>query len=557
MLPESLESPLDRIYDHWLRIGADGRVHDCSARIRRRIENELGEVDSLQLRQLFEFGEGDGDRFYFSWVASLRGRTGSLRLRLVGSDRVRSHVSFLPQFTSEGAVSCVIAGIADEVLDPSGFSLGSEGESASELAAELRRLSEELSREREQLQSLETESQAKSEFLASISHEIRTPMNAVIGFCDLLEKTDLQADQLEYVSAISKSGRHLVKLIGQVLDFSRIDSGMLDLERGRFQLEPVLIEAEAMLGTEIGDLPVAFSMDRSGVAEDVLVGDETRVKQILVNLLGNALKFTREGLVSLKAETVESERRGCLCVRVSVEDTGPGIEPDRLSGLFDPFSQRSAYAARELGGTGLGLAICKRLCKAMHGDIWIERTKVGDGTVVAFEIHLEKEGGETASLEKQAGEESEMDVEQKAVSSEQSVKRKNDVSGPVRLLVVDDNPNNLLITSKLSRHLGYEAETVSNGVDALERMKSESYDIVLMDVRMAPLSGIETTRKIREGEAGDRSSSAYIIAVTAHALQGDKEKCLASGMNDYLSKPLTLDRLQDSLNRARSELSLD
>ncbi|MBK1876937.1 ATP-binding protein [Pelagicoccus mobilis] len=559
MLPESLESPLDRMYDHWARIGLNGRVCSCSDQLRRRVLAAGEDLGSLQARELFGLGEQEGELFYAAWVAALRGKASVLSLSLATRQAEKASVSLMPQFDEEGLVAGVVLGIECEggrmavgLRQPLEYS--ERGEDA---LRELSQLREDLAMARERMQALEAESGAKSEFLASVSHEIRTPLNAVLGFCDLLGKTALDEKQEEFVTAMSKSGRHLIELIGQTLEFSRIESGNLDLEKKPLRLDSVLAEAQAMLGDKALENSIAFSVDLSGLADEIVLGDATRLKQILVNLLGNAFKFTGEGSVNLRAETKDSSKEGFACLRVSVEDTGKGIDPDQAADLFEPFVQSELGVGSEFCGSGLGLAICKRLCEAMDGDVWLESTVLGKGSVFAFEIQLEREGGKTAVSEEQTGEESKMEVDERRVPAEETARVKRTGTGPIRLLVVDDNPNNLLITSKLSQHLGYQAETVSNGIDALERMKDGGYDIVLMDVRMAPINGIETTRKIRDGEAGERSSEAYIIAVTAHALQGDKEKCLASGMNDYLSKPLTLDRLQDSLNRARSELSLD
>lgn len=411
---------------------------------------------------------------------------------------------------------------------------------------------------RAEIEQLQGQSEAKTEFLANMSHEIRTPMNAVVGFCDLMMSTRLDEEQSEYVEAIYQSGQLLIQLIGQVLDYSKIESGHLELETEEFLMEQLILEVQAIMGARLRAKELSLRIDFDDQLALPVVGDATRIKQILINLLGNAYKFTRRGEIALVAETRASEHEEYLLLHVRVEDTGIGIDEGRIDSLFNPFAQANSRIAKDYGGTGLGLAICKRLCTAMRGDIWVESTSKAHGSVFVFEIHLP-----LSKVEQVCEEESESmnqltesEVEMDTKSSEEG-KLGGKSQGPLRVLVVDDNPNNLLITSKLSEHLGYRPMSVCSGVDAIAKLKEDSFDIVLMDVRMAPINGMETTRKIRDGEAGEHSRDSYIIALTAHALQGDREKCLAAGMNDYLSKPLTLEKLEESLTRAKSSLSLD
>ena len=402
-----------------------------------------------------------------------------------------------------------------------------------------------------ELEALKRESESKTEFLANISHEIRTPMNAVIGFCDLLLSTDLDADQGECVEAIYHSGQLLIQLIGQVLDYSKVACGHLELLDEDVDLAQVMLEAQAIMGTRARSKGLAFELSIEGLECPFVVGDSMRIKQIVINLLGNAFKFTRQGKLALRARSQPSSLAGHARVSVEVEDSGIGIDPKRLSRLFDPFAQADSRIARDFGGSGLGLAICKKLCSLMNGNIWVERTSAA-GSVFCFELNLpimakdlnEPTGGENMVQANEAQKESEK-VKQDARSS----------SDKLRVLVVDDNPNNLLITSKLSEHLGYEAVTVKSGVEALESLKREAFSIILMDVRMAPINGMDTTKKIRLGEAGEANKDIYIIALTAHALQGDRERCLDSGMNDYLPKPLTLERLSETMKRAEASIA--
>ncbi|MDQ8185868.1 ATP-binding protein [Pelagicoccus sp. SDUM812002] len=556
------EQNLNLLYEDWIRFNPSGRLLACSVVLQERW-GEIGLLSTArQASDFFRLSPDDSESFFNSWVHALRGSASFLNVQLHGFELTERSVIFMPEFWEDGSVSSVLVGSL-RICESGGEPIG-DSENAVLKLTEMRELFRDVTQANRSLKSAlqsakaevefgKSESRAKSDFLANMSHEIRTPMNAVIGFCDLLSSTALTKEQEEYVEAINHSGKLLIELIGQVLDYSKIDSGHLQLECEEMDLESIFIEVQSILGTKVRNSVITFNVDYARVSSEVLLGDETRVKQIFINLLSNAYKFTREGEISLTATTTTSDYAGHLCLRVRVEDTGVGIAPERIRSLFCPFAQAHSRDANNYDGTGLGLAICKRLCEAMRGDIWIERTELDKGSVFALEIHLPRKLYSRAPLN------SKVNVEEKYMMkpSEKASVEGSKENSPLRLLVVDDNPNNLLITSKLSQHLGYNAETVTNGVDALKKMKSGDFHIVLMDVRMAPINGMETTRMIREGEAGDESSGAYIIAVTAHALQGDKERCIQSGMNDYLSKPLTLERLEESLNRARSELSLD
>lgn len=562
MFSENLQAELDRLYEDWVVFGVDGRLLACSELLNKHwsARGLLGRAQ--QARDFFELEIDDGEAFFKAWVSAIKGAASCLNLKFLGFEKVPRIAVFTPRFGPEGSILSVVVGAIRCATSNQKEGLD-EADAASKLA-ELRELYQNLVHAKEQLHAElltaraelrldKMENQAKSDFLANMSHEIRTPMNAVIGFCDLLSNTSLSKEQGEYVDAINHSGKLLIDLIGQVLDYSKIESGHLLLECEEMHLDELFVEVQAIFGSRASDQSVEFTVDCSKVSREALLGDSTRIKQILLNLLSNAYKFTKQGQIRLSATTTTSEHSGHLCLLVRVEDTGIGIDGEHLLTLFDPFTQAHSKKLTALGGTGLGLAISKRLCEAMHGDIWVERTESGEGSVFVFEIHIPRKNATMLSLNAKAKADRAAPA---PIKHEPVGNGAADLKGPLRLLVVDDNPNNLLITSKLSQHLGYDAETVNSGVEALKRLKEGVFDIVLMDVRMAPLNGMETTRMIRGGEAGDRSAEAYIIAVTAHALQGDKEKCIQSGMNDYLSKPLTLERLEESLNRARSELSL-
>ncbi len=391
---------------------------------------------------------------------------------------------------------------------------------------------------RQESEQAKKENETKTIFLANMSHEIRTPMNAVIGFCDLLANTNLDTDQRECVDAIYSSGQLLIQLINQILDYSKIESGHLDLYSEPIDILELLNETRVIMAGRARMQGIDFRVEEPDLEFSFVLGDCIRIKQIIMNLLSNAVKFTRKGSVSIAVRSCRSDIPDHALLQFRIEDSGIGIDEEQLRKLFQPFQQGNRSVNREFGGTGLGLAICKSLCSAMNGDIRVE-SRLGEGTVFTFELNLPiagKDGSDHLLSRKDK-------INSHMVSPVHSGEQ-------ISILVVDDNPNNLLITRKLSEYLGYKVTTVTSGLQALDLMKEEHFPIVLMDIRMAPINGIETSKRIRQGEVGEANRDIYIIALTAHALEGDREKCLNAGMNDYLSKPLNLDQLNKSLKQA-------
>jgi signal transduction histidine kinase/CheY-like chemotaxis protein len=362
----------------------------------------------------------------------------------------------------------------------------------------------------------------KSEFLANISHEIRTPMNGVIGMADLLARTSLTPEQQSHLKAIQISGHSLLTLLNDVLDFSRLESKNLTVEQRPFRIRSVMDECLEIMAPLAGGKGLALNSSIAEGTAEMLIGDQHRTRQVLLNLLSNAIKFTSVGSVNVALDS-RSLDGGRVKVRFSVSDSGPGIARDDLDRLFIAFQQLDGSSSRQYGGAGLGLAISKRLTELMGGAVTVESTP-GQGSTFRFTIV-----GEPASAPSGARE---------ATTEPRASSRAS-----LRVLLAEDEAINRLVVLDMLEKLGHRADSVNNGLEALQALDRQTYDVVLMDVQMPGLDGLEVTRRIR----GAKGSGVHIIALTAHALSGDRERCLAAGMNNYLSKPLRLDDLQDAL----------
>ncbi|MGB2681975.1 MAG: ATP-binding protein [Candidatus Competibacter sp.] len=378
----------------------------------------------------------------------------------------------------------------------------------------------------------ERASRAKSDFVSRMSHELRTPMNAILGFAQLLDRETLTPVQRDYSQRIHTAGQHLLNLIGEVLDLAKIEAGRLVLERIPFDLKRTVEEVAAVTMKRAQVKGVAVKVDIASGLADQVQGDPTRVRQVLINLLDNAVKFTERGEVGLLVEP-DSDR---ALVSFQVWDTGIGMDEDGIQKLFKPFTQADQSTTRKYGGTGLGLAICKDLVEAMGGALRME-SRSGQGTRFSFSLPLES-AGPAPSLA-QAAETAPAEPPDKGpVGSRAGEARAEPVPARTRhVLLVEDNEVNQLVASSMLAAIGATYEIAGNGLEATEKFRQGRYDLVFMDVEMPVMDGHTAAREIRRWERQQEIAPTPVIAMTANAMAEDRARCAASGMDDYLAKP--------------------
>ncbi|AHF14149.1 chemotaxis protein CheY [Niabella soli DSM 19437] len=365
----------------------------------------------------------------------------------------------------------------------------------------------------------------KESFLTNMSHEIRTPMNAILGFTELLAKKDLGPQQNEYVKTIRSSGDNLLRLLNDILDFSKLEANMLVFEEQPISVNDIIISICDLLAPKATGKGISLRHECDPAVPKVVVGDSVRLNQVITNIVGNAIKFTEKGgvVISSKYTGMKGDK---VQVEFMVKDSGIGIAPDKLAAIFNRFEQADSDTSRFYGGTGLGLSIAKHLIESQQGSIEVA-SELGAGAtfsfVIPFKLYNEPEGR--------------LNVEKKQVAIDYDFMRS------VKVLMVEDNLFNRKLMQGIFAEYDLTLDMSENGKVALERLHDAVYDVILMDIEMPEMNGYDTSRIIRD----ELKLSTPIIALTAHAMAGEKEKCLQAGMNDYLTKPVNVTLLFEKL----------
>jgi len=382
----------------------------------------------------------------------------------------------------------------------------------------------------------ELATKAKNNFLETMSHEIRTPLNGIVGMLSLFQDTDLNEEQKMFVDVMTKSSDVLLTLINDILDFSKIGSGILVLDKSAFDIRELVKDVIQIMSGKAKENSISLHYHFNPEVERYFVGDQTRIRQILLNLIGNAIKFTKDGSVDVLIEK-KSQTHNDVVLKFSVCDTGIGISPDVVQKIFEPFTQADTGISRKFGGTGLGLSIVNRLVNAMDGEIRVESI-VNQGSKFIFTLSLEV---------------SQSIIEDSLNGAENKGRYSNPIGNDsfkksTWVLLVEDNSVNRIVTSNMLKKMNYLVDCAVDGDEAINMAKSGKYSAILMDCHLPKVDGFKATENIRAWECGIRSP-VPIIALTADIMQGTRQRCLKAGMNDYLSKPIIFKTLKNMLDK--------
>ena len=380
----------------------------------------------------------------------------------------------------------------------------------------------------------EDSARIKSEFLANMSHEIRTPMNAILGMMHLVKQTALAEKQLIYVETAEKSAKLLLRIINDILDFSKIEAGRLEMESSMFSLHTAIEEVTAVVDESVDKKNLILSYQVDDAVPQWMLGDAIRLKQVLLNLLNNSIKFTSKGSIRLNVD-LENRDETNIFLKFSVRDTGIGMSEKTLQRLFTPFTQADSSMTRKYGGTGLGLSISKSLVEMMHGEIQCE-SRENVGTLFTFTARFDLPAPKASTLD-QVLESATEEAEKSGVHIPESMKG-------ISILLTEDNKINQMVATELLTSQGFLVDIANNGKIAVQMVHEKNYDLVLMDIQMPEMDGWQATRLIRQEE---RFADLPILAMTANAMAGDRELCLEAGMNDHIAKPILPSNLYKTL----------